>query len=136
VKAVTEQVKSQMRWEEAVSSFQREYAQEWADPVLQDFMRFYDAKLAESDPTMNPADRLKAVGEKARGLRGGTVTKPVAKPSEDKAARKASIRSITQASGRPYESPDDDDGDDSYESAIAKMAAARGQARPVSHKRN
>jgi hypothetical protein len=138
VRAVTEQVKSQMSWEAAVESFQREYAQEWSDPELQDFMRFYDAKLAQAEPAMNPANRLKAVGEKARSLRGVTATKQVAvKASEDKAARKASIRSITQASGRPYESPDDDDGDDTYESAIAKMAAARGQARPVSHfKRN
>jgi hypothetical protein len=139
VRAVDEQIESRLTFREAVSWFDREYASELADPDLKEFIVDYDAKLAARDPSMNFKERLKAVGDKARSIRGVKADAPKTaqvKPSEDKAARKASIRSITQASGRPYESPDDDDGEESYEQAIAKMAASRGQARPVSHKRN
>ena len=136
LKAVDERVDGRLTFRQAVDWFDREYAEELKNPRLKAMMVSRDAELAAQNPDMDFKQRLKQVGDEIRDLRrelAGTVA-PRTPERNDKEARKASVRAIPTAGGRLSEDSDDDD-DETYESAIAKMAAARGQHRPVVHKR-
>ena len=137
LKAVDERVDGRLTFRQAVDWFDREYAEELKNPRLKAMMVSRDAELAAHNPDMDFKQRLKQVGDEIRDLRrelAGTVA-PRTPERNDKEARKASVRAIPTAGGRLSEDSDDDD-DETYESAIAKMASARGQHRPVVHKRN
>jgi hypothetical protein len=132
---VDERVDGRLTFREAVSWFDREYQSELSDPRLKEYMIWKDSHLAQSNPDMDFKERLRQVGEEARALRGRTVA-PAADPQRraDKEQRKASVRAIPVAGGRQADEAEDDE-NETYESSIAKMAAARGQARPIMHRR-
>jgi len=133
-KLVDERVDGRLTFREAVSWFDREYASELKDSRLKEFMVWKDGQLAAANPTMDFKERLRLVGEDARALRGRSTIVQSEPTRAAKEQRKASVRSIPQAAGRQVDEADEDD-DETYESAITKMAAARGQVRPVIHKR-
>ena len=125
-----------LTFRQAVEWFEGEYANELSNPKLKALMVRRDAELAQQNPEQDFKQRLKQVGDEIRDLRrelGGTQQQKQPVRTE-KEARKASVRPIQQAGGRLVEEADDD-GDETYESAIARMASARGQSRPVVHKR-
>jgi len=132
---VDERVDGRLTFREAVNWFDKEYQGELSDPRLKEYMVWKDSQLAQSNPDMDFKERLRQVGEEARALRGRTVA-PAADPQRraEKEQRKASVRSIPVAGGRQADEAEDDE-NETYESSIAKMAAARGQARPIMHRR-
>jgi len=132
---VDERVDGRLTFREAVNWFDKEYQGELSDPRLKEYMVWKDSQLAQSNPDMDFKERLRTVGEEARALRG----RPVAPPADpqrraDKEQRKASVRAIPVAGGRQADDSDEDE-NETYESSIAKMASARGQARPTVHRR-
>ena len=135
LKAVDERVDGRLTFRQAVDWFDREYSAELSNPKLKSLMVQRDAQLAAEHPDMDFKQRLKMVGDEIRDLRrelGGIA--PKTPERTEKEARKASVRTIQPAAGRLVDDSDEDE-DDTYESSIRKMAAARGQARPVVHKR-
>lgn len=134
-KLVDERVDGRLTFREAVSWFDREYAQELKDPRVKDYMVWKDSQLAAANPDMDFKERLRQVGEEARALRGRSTVVSQPEPSRSqKEQRKASVRALPQAAGRQVDEADEEE-DETYESAIQKMAKARGQLRPVIHKR-
>lgn len=132
---VDERVDGRLTFREAVNWFDKEYQNELSDPRLKEYMVWKDSQLAQSHPDMDFKERLRTVGEEARALRG----RPAAPPADpqrraEKEQRKASVRAIPVAGGRQADEADEDE-NETYESSIAKMAAARGQARPTVHRR-
>ena len=132
---VDERVDGRLTFREAVNWFDKEYQNELSDPRLKEYMVWKDSQLAQSSPDMDFKDRLRTVGEEARALRG----RPAAPPADpqrraEKEQRKASVRAIPVAGGRQQDDADEDE-NETYESSIAKMASARGQARPTVHRR-
>lgn len=139
LKAVDERVDGRLTFRQAVDWFETEYRSELSNPRLKAIMVQRDAELAAQNPEMDFKQRLKMVGDEIRDLKrelGVTTPAPQAAAPirSEKEARKASVRSIPQAGGRLTEDTEDDE-DETYEMSIAKMAAARGQARPIIHKR-
>ena len=132
---VDERVDGRLTFREAVNWFDKEYQAELKDPRLKEYIVWKDSQLAQSNPDMDFKDRLRTVGEEARALRGKPAA-PAADPQRraDKEQRKASVRSIPVAGGRQAEEADEDD-DETYESSIVRMAKARGQSRPIIHRR-
>ena len=137
--AVDGRIDGRLTFRQAVDWFESEYADVLKiDPVRQRAVQV-DAELAAQNPEMDYKARLKRVGDDARSylqqLRqqlGATSDETVRTQKE---ARKASVRSVPRAYGRLADSTDEGD-DESHESAIARMASARGQSRPIIHRRS
>ena len=136
VQAVDERVDSRLTFRDAVSWFDQEYKTELADPELQKRIVRRDSEMAKLYPEMDFRQRLKEVGDEARAMRiakGGAG--PVSNDRlREKEQRKASVRAIPAAAARLVDESEEDDGE-TYESAIQQIAKARGQGRPVVHKR-
>ena len=138
LRAVDGRIDGRLTFRQAVDWFESEYAEVLKiEPVRQRAVQV-DAELANQNPDMDFKARLKMVGDDARTylqqLRNQLGAGADSGRSQ-KEARKASVRSLPVAGGRQM--GDDDEGDDeTYESAIAKMANARGQGRPIIHRRS
>jgi len=132
-RAVDERVDGRLTFRDAVSWFEQEYSAEMKNPDLKRYIVTRDAQLAAENPTMDFKERLTAVGEEARRIRGGSPAPSAApKGRSEKESRKASVRSVPAAAGRQFDQEDDEDGE-TYESAIAQIAKHRGQNRPTIH---
>lgn len=133
LQAVDERIGSQLKFREDADWFRREYKDEWADPILHDRIMKRDKEMAKLYPEMDYRERLKEVGDEARAMRiaRGIKTTPETNPKE---SRKAQVRALPTAAGRMSEEPEEGE-EETYESAIANIAKARGQGRPVIHKR-
>jgi len=136
LQAVDERVDGRLTFRTAVEWFDQEYKAELADPDLKKRIVRRDKEMATLYPEMDFRQRLKEVGEEARAMR---IAKGGGKPISDdrlreKEQRKASVRAIPAAGARQVEESEEEDGE-TYESAIAGIAKARGQSRPVVHKR-
>jgi len=136
LQAVDERVDGRLTFRTAVEWFDQEYKSELADPELKARIVRRDKEMATLYPEMDFRQRLKEVGEEARAMR---IAKGRSGPVStdrlhEKEQRKASVRALPTAAGRQVEESDEDDGE-TYESAIAGIAKARGQSRPVVHKR-
>jgi len=129
---VDERVDGRLTFRDAVSWFDKEYENELKDPRLKEYMVWKDSQMAQSNPDLDFKARLRAVGEEARALKGATGQVRDDSNRVAKEQRKASVRAIPQAGGRQVEAVEDEE-DETYESAIARMAKSRGQARPISH---
>jgi hypothetical protein len=85
--------------------------------------------MAQEKPDMPFRDRLKAVGDEVREMRqelGGAPQKSA------KQVRKESAPQVPEAAaGRERQAPEDEE--EGYESAIDRMAKARGQPRAHKH---
>jgi hypothetical protein len=138
LQAVDGRIDGRLTFRQAVDWFETEYADALKiEPVRARAVQV-DAELAQQNPEMDFKARLKMVGDDAKtylqqlrqqvGASGEQV-------KSQKEARKASVRSIPVAAGRKSESDDEGD-DESHESAIARMASARGQSRPIIHRRS
>jgi hypothetical protein len=138
LRAVDGRIDGRLTFRQAVDWFESEYADVLKiDPVRQRAVQV-DAELAQQNPEMDFKARLKMVGDDARSYLGQLrnqlgVTTDLARSQKE--ARKASVRSLPAAGGR--QAVDGDEGDDeTYETTISKMASARGQGRPIIHKRS
>jgi hypothetical protein len=136
LQAVDERVDGRLTFRTAVEWFDDRYKEELADPELKKRIIRRDKEMATLYPDMDFRERLKEVGEEARALRiARGRTAPVSEDRlREKEQRKASVRALPQAAGRQVEESEDEDGE-TYESAIQQIAKARGQSRPVVHKR-
>lgn len=133
LQTVDERIGSQLKFRDDAEWFRREYKDEWADPSLHDRIMKRDKEMAKLYPEMDYRARLKEVGDEARAMRIAKGIKPTPEPPP-KELRKAQVRALPTAAGRLSEEPDEGE-EETYESAIANMAKARGQGRPVIHKR-
>ena len=127
---VDERVDGRLTFRDAVSWFDKEYENELKDPRLKEYMVWKDSQMAQSNPDLDFKARLRAVGEEARALKGSVRSDDSSRVTKEQ--RKASVRAVPQAGGRQVEAVEDDE-DETYESAISRMAKSRGQARPISH---
>lgn len=139
LRSVDERIDGRLTFRQAVDWFEAEYADTLrVEPVRQRAVQV-DAELANQNPDMDFKARLKIVGDDARAylqqLRNqlGVVAQDSGKSQKE--ARKASVRSLPVAGGRQSDGSDEGD-DETYESTISKMASARGQGRPIIHKRS
>jgi hypothetical protein len=125
---VAKVVDERLSFRRAADKFKEDYGDLLSDPILKNLVYQKDAELAQSDPSLDYAERLERVGKEIRGwkekLGGG--------PKVDKAVRKASVAQVPAAAGRQA-SLGEAEGEDDPESVIAQMAKTRGQGRPVSH---
>jgi hypothetical protein len=133
LQAVDERIGSQLSFRDDADWFRREYKAEWDDPTLNARIMKRDKEMAQLYPTMNYRERLKEVGDEARAMR---IAKAKPEPLKDnpKEARKAQVRALPVAATRMADEPDEGE-EETYESAIANIAKARGQGRPIIHKR-
>lgn len=138
LRAVDGRIDGRLTFRQAVDWFETEYADVLKIDELRQFAVAVDARLAQENPEGDFKERLRQVGEstrqRAKALRQallGTVDEQVRNQKE---ARKASVRPVPTAGQRQAE-PGDEEDDETYESAIAKMASARGQSRPIIHRR-
>jgi len=132
-RAVDERVDGRLTFRDAVAWFEHEYSAEMSNPDLKRYIVTRDAQLAAENATMDFKERLTAVGEEARRIRGVSAAPSAApKGRSEKEARKASVRSVPAAAGRQFDQEDEEDGE-TYESAIAQIAKHRGQNRPTIH---
>jgi len=137
LQAVDERVDGRLTFRTAVEWFDQEYKAELADPELKARIVRRDKEMATLYPEMDFRKRLKEVGEEARAMRlakGRSSPVPPEKLRE-KEQRKASVRALPTAAGRVSEDESEEEDGETYESAIAGIAKARGQSRPVVHKR-
>ncbi len=136
LQAVDERVDGRLTFRTAVEWFDQEYKTELADPDLKARIVRRDKEMATLYPEMDFRQRLKEVGEEARAMRIARGRSSPVPPDRlhEKEQRKASVRAIPAAAGRVVDESEEDDGE-TYESAIAGIAKARGQSRPVVHKR-
>lgn len=132
LQTVDERIGSQLKFRDDAEWFRREYKDEWADPILKDRLTKRDGEMARLYPEMDYRERLKYIGDEARAMRVAKSPKPADPPPKE--LRKAQVRALPTAAGRLSEEPDEGE-EETYESAIASMAKARGQGRPVIHKR-
>ena len=139
LRSVDERIDGRLTFRQAVDWFETEYADTLrVEPVRQRAVQV-DAELANQNPDMDFKARLKMVGDDARTylqqLRSqlGVVAQDSGRSQKE--VRKASVRSLPVAGGRQSEGGDEGD-DETYESTISKMASARGQGRPIIHKRS
>lgn len=137
LQAVDERVDGRLTFRDAVKWFDQEYKTELDDPELKARIVRRDSEIAKLYPEMDFKQRLKEVGEEARAIRiakGRSTPVPLERLRE-KEQRKASVRALPSAAGRVSEEESEADDGETYESAIAGIAKARGQGRPVVHKR-
>lgn len=139
LRSVDERIDGRLTFRQAVDWFEAEYADTLrVEPVRQRAVQV-DSELAAQNPDMDFKARLKMVGDDARTylqqLRNqlGVVAQDSGKSQKE--VRKASVRSLPVAGGRQSDGSDEGD-DETYESTISKMASARGQGRPIIHKRS
>lgn len=127
---VDQRVDSRTLFRQAAAWFDQEYAEELKSPRLKQYILHRDAQMAQEKPDMPFRDRLKAVGDEVREMRqelGGGVT-----PKSPKQVRKESAPQVPEAAaGRERQAPEDEE--EGYESAIDRMAKARGQPRAHKH---
>lgn len=126
---VDQRVDGRMTFRQAAAWFDGEYAEELKSPRLKQYIVTRDSQMAQEHPDMPFKERLKAVGDEVREMRkelGGPVT------ASTKQVRKESAPQVpTAASTRTREAPADEE--EGYESAIDRMAKARGQPRAHKH---
>lgn len=139
LRSVDERIDGRLTFRQAVDWFETEYADTLrVEPVRQRAVQV-DAELAAQNPEMDFKARLKMVGDDARNylqqLRSQLGVVAPDSGRSQKEVRKASVRSLPVAGGRQSEGGDEGD-DETYETTISKMASARGQGRPIIHKRS
>jgi hypothetical protein len=139
LRSVDERIDGRLTFRQAVDWFETEYADTLkVEPVRARAVQV-DAELAAQNPEMDFKARLKMVGDDARTylqqLRSQLGVVAPESGKSQKEARKASVRSLPVAGGRQSDGGDEGD-DETYESTISKMASARGQGRPIIHKRS
>jgi len=136
LKAVDGRVDGRLTFREAVDWFETEYGDVLKIDAVRQRAVSVDAEMAQQDPNMDFKARLKQVGDDARQYHQQLRRQFGADDTgrSQKEARKASVRSIPVAGQRQAGEEDEDDGE-SYESAIGKIASARGQGRPIIHRR-
>lgn len=136
LQAVDERVDGRLTFRTAVQWFDSAYKDELADPELRARIVRRDKEMATLYPEMDFKQRLTEVGDEARAIRlsRGRTAPPKPDTTPDKERRKASVRSLPAAAGRQVDEADEEDGE-THEQAIAKIASARGQSRPIVHKR-
>jgi hypothetical protein len=127
---VDQRVDGRMTFRQAAAWFDQEYAEELKSPRLKQYIVTRDSQVAAEHPEMPFKERLKLVGDEVREMRqelGGSVT-----PKSAKQARKESAAPPVQAAqSRQRQAPEDEE--EGYESAIERMAKARGQAGAHKH---
>lgn len=126
---VSAQVNEALTLREAKRSFETEYAELFADPMLKKLVYEKDAELNQLDPMKPYTQRWREAAEEVKGWYQEKVKTP---PKVDKAARKALVAPVPTAAGRMVE-PQDDDAEETPESIIADMAKRRGQGRAIRH---
>jgi len=131
VRLVDERVDGRLTFREAVTWFENEYREELSSPTLKAYVVRRDKELAYAHPDMDFKKRLGLAGDEVRQMRKELGVTP--RSRQEKEVRKASVRTpIPAASVRQEE--EDEGEDESRSDTIAKMARARGQARPTVHK--
>jgi hypothetical protein len=127
---VDQRVDGRMTFRQAAAWFDSEYAEELKSPRLKQYIVTRDTQMAQEHPDMPFKERLQRVGDEVREMRkelGGSVV-----PVTTKQARKESAPQAPQAAAtRQRQAPEDDE--EGYESAIDRMAKARGQPRAHKH---
>lgn len=127
---VDQRVDGRMTFRQAAAWFDTEYAEELKSPRLKQYIVTRDTQMAQEHPDMPFKERLQRVGDEVREMRkelGGSVT-----PVSTKQARKESAPQVpTAAATRQRQAPEDEE--EGYESAIDRMAKARGQPRAHKH---
>lgn len=130
---VDQRVRGRETFQQAVSWFEGEYAEELKFPKLKAQAARLDKEYAAANPGMTPRDRLQKVGNELREL-VKELGVPVGKtPKVDKLARKQEAPRGVSASGR-HRPETDDEADESVQQQIDRIAKARGQARAIQHK--
>ncbi len=106
----------------AKAQFEDKYKDLLSDPTAKNLVYARDSMLAREEPNVTPFERWEKVAQEVLVWRN--KLKPPTTEVQNKAARKASVTSITPASGRTVQG-EDDDADDSPSAVIARMAEAR-----------
>ena len=133
LRALDERFDSRVTFREAVSWFEGEYAPELKHQAMKSYAGELDAALAAQNPTLQPKERLKRVGDQIRRELRETYGLSGSSPGpSDKARRKAEVRRPTPAGERRQERVDEDEVED-VGSTIQKMAQSRHQPRAVVH---
>jgi hypothetical protein len=135
LRALDERFDSRVTFREAVSWFEREYAEELKLKAMKSYAGELDAALAAREPKLPPLERLKRVGEQIRQELQETygVVRGKAPGPSEKALRKAGApRPPTPAGERQRAQATEEEAGD-VASDIQKMAQARHQPRAVVH---
>ncbi len=133
---VVKQIDDRWSFRTAAAWFEETYQDLLGDPRLKKLVFEEDAELAQTNPKMPYKQRLKIAGDNIRSAVAGWTKKPEkveAKSSNDKLAAKRSLPSVPAAASR-QPATQEEEPEESVEDAIAKMAKARGQARPIVHR--
>lgn len=123
-------VDDRMSFRDAVNWFRGEYKDIVNDPMAYQLVVAEDARLAQAEPTLGYATRLKQAGDKVKGWL--TEKTKSATPPNPKLERKASVAPIPQAGGRQVVREEEDE-EEPVESVIDKMARARHQQGSIKH---
>jgi len=128
---VDQRVDGRMTFRQAAAWFDDEYKEELSNPNLKKYIVTRDTQMAQEHPDMPFKERLQKVGDEVREMRaafGG----PAKDSKSPKQVRKESAAPAVQAAqSRQRSAPEEDE--EGYESAIDRMAKARGQPRAHKH---
>lgn len=126
---VDQRVDGRMTFRQAAAWFDQEYAEELKSPRLKQYIVTRDTQMAQEFPDMPFKERLQKVGDEVREMRkelGGPVT-----PSTKQARKESAAPPVQGAQSRQRAAPEEEE--EGYESAIDRMAKARGQPRAHKH---
>lgn len=127
---VDQRVDGRMTFRQAAAWFDEEYKEELSNPNLKKYIVTRDTQMAQENPDMPFKERLQKVGDEVREMRkafGGTPSTKSAKQARKESAAPA----VQGAQSRQRSAPDEEE--EGYESAIDRMAKARGQPRAHKH---
>ena len=126
--AVTEQ----LTFKEAISTFNSEFSDLVADPVLHQMVLDTDQRLIAQGDRRPYLDRYRDIGEQVRGVaksiaaKFAPAPKAPAAPVVDKLARKAAANPVPKAASQKTVSSVEEEADESTASIIAGIAKSRG----------
>jgi hypothetical protein len=127
---VDQRVDGRMTFRQAAAWFDDEYKEELSNPNLKKYIVTRDTQMAQEFPDMPFKERLQKVGDEVREMRKAFGGSPD-KPSTKQARKESAAPPVQGAQSRQRTAPDEEE--EGYESAIDRMAKARGQPRAHKH---
>ena len=120
-------VDERLTFQQAVTSFQTEYADLFADPVLRQMVVQRDATLIAAGDNRGYSERFTAVGDEVRAWKDGLIKSAAKSEPSTKQDRKVTApKAATPASAKSKSTVVEDDTDESVADVIAAIAKNRG----------
>lgn len=127
MKDVLTAVRDDSSFRSAAERFKGDYKDVVEDPMLYRLVVAEDARLAQEEPKLSYAERLKRAGDHVRNWKQGLIPKATTPtPVNPKLAAKAKVAPVPQAGGRQQVAEDTEE-EEPMESVIDKMARSRHQ---------